>query len=68
MVPQGASAEAGSAAANVQEADADGRDRLRQFSAPRPRARVLMEASTISEWVARLLEELGHEVVAADPN
>jgi transposase len=27
-----------------------------------------MEASTISEWVARLLEELGHEVVVADPN
>jgi transposase len=27
-----------------------------------------MEASTISEWVARLLEELGYEVVVADPN
>lgn len=27
-----------------------------------------MEASTISEWVARLLEGLGHEVIVADPN
>src|SRR5918996_4082937 len=31
-------------------------------------SRILMEASTISEWVARLLEELGYEVVVADPN
>lgn len=34
----------------------------------RPRARILLEASTESEWVARCLEELGHEVVVADPN
>ena len=34
----------------------------------RPRARVLIEASTESEWVARFLEELGHEVIVADPN
>src|SRR6266540_4587317 len=34
----------------------------------RPRARILIEASTDSEWVARCLEELGHEVVVADPN
>ena len=27
-----------------------------------------MEASTNSEWVARLLEELGHGVIVADPN
>ena len=27
-----------------------------------------MESSTISEWVAQLLEELGHEVIVADPN
>jgi transposase len=27
-----------------------------------------MEASTISEWVARLPAELGHEVVVADPD
>jgi transposase len=44
------------------------RDRLRTFFGDRPRARILLEASTISEWVARLLEELGHEVVVADPN
>jgi hypothetical protein len=31
----------------------------------RPRARILVEASTESEWVARCLERLGHEVVAA---
>ena len=34
----------------------------------RPRARILLEASTDSEWVARCLETLGHEVVVADPN
>jgi hypothetical protein len=34
----------------------------------RPRARILLEASTESEWVARCLEALGHEVVVADPN
>jgi transposase len=34
----------------------------------RPRARILLEASTESEWVARCLERLGHEVIAADPN
>jgi transposase len=34
----------------------------------RPRARIVIEASTESEWVARCLEELGHEVVVADPN
>jgi len=33
----------------------------------RPRARVLVEAATESEWVARYLEELGHEVIVADP-
>jgi transposase len=34
----------------------------------RPRARVLLEATTESEWVARHLEALGHEVIVADPN
>ena len=34
----------------------------------RPRARIVLEASTESEWVARCLEALGHEVVVADPN
>ena len=33
----------------------------------RPRARILLEASTESEWVARHLESLGHEVIVADP-
>jgi len=34
----------------------------------RPRARIVLEASTESEWVARCLEGLGHEVSVADPN
>ncbi len=34
----------------------------------RPRARILIESSTESEWVARYLEDLGHEVIVADPN
>lgn len=29
---------------------------------------ILMEASTSSEWVARHLESLGHDVIVADPN
>jgi transposase len=33
----------------------------------RPRAHILLEASTESEWVARYLESLGHEVIVADP-
>lgn len=36
--------------------------------AARPPARVLLEASTESEWVAQLLEQCGHEVIVADPN
>lgn len=34
----------------------------------RSAARILIEASTESEWVARCLEGLGHEVIVADPN
>jgi transposase len=34
----------------------------------RPRARILLEASTESEWVTRCLERLGHEVIVANPN
>ena len=34
----------------------------------RPKARILLEASTESEWIACCLEELGHEVIVADPN
>jgi transposase len=36
--------------------------------ADRPRALILVEASTESEWVANHLETLGHEVIVADPN
>ena len=32
------------------------------------KARILVEASTESEWVAQHLESLGHEVIVADPN
>ena len=34
----------------------------------RPRARIVVEALTDSEGVARCLEGLGHEVIVADPN
>ncbi len=44
------------------------RDRFGVVLGKRPRARILIEASTESEWVARCLEGLGHEVIVADPN
>jgi transposase len=44
------------------------RQRLVEMFGRRPKARILLEASTESEWVARRLEELGHEVIVADPN
>jgi transposase len=44
------------------------RDRLTRLFWGRPHARILIEASTESEWVAQHLETLGHEVVVADPN
>ena len=34
----------------------------------RPRARIIIQASTESEWVARCLEALGHDDLVADPN
>src|SRR5207245_9801244 len=34
----------------------------------RPRMRILLEASTESEWAAQHLETLGHEAIVADPN
>ena len=37
------------------------------FEGRRP-IRILLEASTESEWVARHLEMLGHEVIVADPS
>ncbi|MGH2602993.1 MAG: IS110 family transposase, partial [Dehalococcoidia bacterium] len=44
------------------------RERFTAVLGSRPRARILLEASTESEWVARHLESLGHEVIVADPN
>jgi len=44
------------------------RKRLQEVFGGRPPARILMEASTESEWIACCLEELGHEVIVADPN
>jgi transposase len=35
---------------------------------PRAPAKILLEASTESEWVARCLERLGHTVIVGDPN
>jgi len=44
------------------------RERFAAVLGERPPARILIEASTESEWVARCLEQLGHEVIVADPN
>ncbi len=44
------------------------RERFEALLGNRPRAKILLEAMTESEWVARCLEDLGHEVVVADPN
>ena len=44
------------------------RESLSRHLGNREAARILIEASTESEWVARCLEQLGHEVVVADPN
>ena len=44
------------------------RDRFAAVLGSRPRAKILIEASTESEWVARCLEAQGHEVIVADPN
>ena len=44
------------------------RDHFDELLGSRPRARILIETSTESEWVARHLEGLGHEVVIADTN
>ena len=44
------------------------RDRLRLTFEHRAPMRILIEAATESEWVAQHLEELGHEVIVADPN
>jgi transposase len=44
------------------------REALSEAFGKRARARILLEAATESEWVARHLETLGHEVIVADPN
>ena len=44
------------------------RDRFTAVFQPRARARILLEATTESEWVAQTLEACGHEVIVADPN
>jgi transposase len=44
------------------------RDRFVAVFGNRAPARILLEASTESEWVAQCLEALGHEVIVADPN
>jgi transposase len=44
------------------------RQRLTEVLGDEPHSRILLEASTESEWVARHLESLGHEVIVADPN
>ena len=43
------------------------RERFTAVLGARPPARILLEASTESEWVARHLEALGHTVIVADP-
>jgi Transposase. len=43
------------------------RERFTAVLGGRPRCRILLEASTESEWVARHLESLGHDVIVADP-
>lgn len=47
---------------------ATSRERFTALLGARPPARILVEASTESEWVAHHLESLGHEVIVADPN
>src|SRR5258706_2072813 len=39
-----------------------------QLFSARPGMRILIESSTESEWVAQVLEGLGHEAIVADPN
>jgi len=43
------------------------RERFTAVLLGRSPCRILLEASTESEWVARHLESLGHEVIVADP-
>ena len=47
---------------------ATSRERFTALLGGRPRAKIVLEASTESEWVARHLESLGHEAIVANPN
>jgi transposase len=47
---------------------ATSRERYAAVLGDRSAAKILIEASTESEWVATYLESLGHEVIVADPN
>ena len=51
----------------IEQRIATSRARFTAVFRDRPPARVLLEASTESEWVARHLEGLGHSVIVADP-
>ena len=53
---------------NVVARSATSRERFTAVFGERPRVRLLLKASTESEWVPRHLESLGHEVIVADPN
>ena len=44
------------------------RERFAAVLGKRASAKILIEASTESELVARCLEALGHDVIVADPN
>src|SRR5918992_1764905 len=44
------------------------REHISELLGSRPPSRILIESGTESEWVARHLEALGHEVIVADPN
>jgi transposase len=44
------------------------RERFASVLGGRAPSKIVIEASTDSEWVACCLEELGHEVIVADPN
>ena len=44
------------------------RERFATVFGGRPPPRVLLEATTESEWVAQTVESCGHDVIVADPN
>lgn len=51
----------------IEQRIATSRERFTAVLGSRPPARILLEASTESEWVATHLESLGHTVIVADP-